>query len=118
MLACLKSETVRVGDALVCSFAGDMTLDTEDIADLALAAALDHRPALLAIDLSGVEAFTCTGLNLLLAARSRALDEGVPLVLTAPSRQALRVLKLTETDTLFRVHATTHDALRLSTVPA
>ncbi|MGW2250228.1 STAS domain-containing protein [Kitasatospora sp. NPDC001660] len=111
MLPCLNSETVRVGHALVCSFAGDMILDSEPVAVRALNAALDQRPALLAVDLAGVELFTSTGLNLLLTARRRAMAEGVTLVLVGPSQQTLRVLELTETAVLFVVCATAEDAL-------
>ncbi|MFE7528246.1 STAS domain-containing protein [Kitasatospora sp. NPDC057542] len=112
-LPCLKSETVRVGHALVCSFTGDMILDSEPVAAQALGAALDQRPALLAVDLAGVELFTATGLNMLLAARLRAVAEDVTLVLIAPSQRTLRVLELTDTAALFAVHATVYDALRL-----
>ncbi|MFF3072235.1 STAS domain-containing protein [Kitasatospora sp. NPDC057904] len=112
MPPCLKSETVRVGHALVCSFAGDMILDGEPLAAQALNAALDQQPALLAVDLAGVELFTSTGLNLLLTARRRAAAEGVPLVLVAPRQQTLRVLEITGTAVLFAVYATAEDALR------
>ncbi|MFF2121262.1 STAS domain-containing protein [Kitasatospora sp. NPDC058184] len=115
---CLRAETVRAGDALVCSFTGDMVLDSEPVAARALDAALVRRPALLAVDLAGVELFTCTGLNLLLAARRRALDIGIPLVLVAPSGRTLRVLELTGTAALFPVHPTVEDALRHRPLPA
>ncbi|GAA2787095.1 STAS domain-containing protein [Kitasatospora paracochleata] len=118
MSACLKSETVRVGDALVCSFTGEMIMDSEDVADQALTAALDQRPALLAVDLARVEFFTSSGLNVLLAARWRALAEGVPLVLVAPARQTVRVLELTETGALFPVHGSAEEALRSIADPA
>ncbi|MFJ8431320.1 STAS domain-containing protein [Kitasatospora sp. NPDC094019] len=117
MLASMRAETVRIGDALVCVFAGDMTLDSEPVAARTLAAAFDSRPALLAVDLAGVELFTSTGLNLLLIARRRALAEGVPLVLVAPSPRTVRTLELTETDTLFVVHATVDEALRSHRLP-
>ncbi|MFI2612795.1 STAS domain-containing protein [Kitasatospora sp. NPDC018619] len=109
---CLRSRTVRVGDALVCCFDGDLTLDSEPVAAGALDAALRWRPALLAVDLARVELFTSTGLNLLLGARRRALADGVRLVLVAPSERTLRVLELTETAGLFAVHPTVGDALR------
>ncbi|MFE7595213.1 STAS domain-containing protein [Kitasatospora sp. NPDC057512] len=115
---CLKAETVRAGDALVCSFTGDMTLDSEPVAARALDATLVRRPALLAVDLAGVELFTCTGLNLLLVARRRALDIGIPLVLVAPSERTLRVLELTGTAALFPVHPTVEDALRHRPLPS
>ncbi|MEE1788254.1 STAS domain-containing protein [Streptomyces sp. SP17BM10] len=112
MLPCLKSETVRIGDALVCSFAGDMILDGDQVAARVLDAAFDERPALVAVDLAGVELFTSTGLNLLLIARRRAVAEHVPFVLVAPSERTLRVLELTDTTGLFSVYATAEDALR------
>ncbi|MCX4683018.1 STAS domain-containing protein [Kitasatospora purpeofusca] len=112
MLAGMRSETVRIGDAVVCVFAGDMILDSEPVAARTLTDALDGRPALLAVDLSGVEMFTSTGLNLLLVTRRRALAEGIPLVLIAPSLRTVRTLELTETDTLFTVRTTVDEALR------
>ncbi|MFF2950439.1 STAS domain-containing protein [Kitasatospora sp. NPDC057965] len=118
VLCCLTSETVRVGDALVCCFTGDMTLDSEPFAARVLGAALGRRPVVLAVDLAGVELFTSTGLNLLLDARRRALVEGVRLVLIAPSTRTRRVLELTETAELFPVHATVEDALRYCPPPA
>ncbi|WP_051709052.1 STAS domain-containing protein [Streptomyces sp. NRRL S-350] len=112
VLPCLTSETRRVGDVLVCSFAGDLTMDSEAAARHALQAALDRRPAVLAVDLEAVELFTSSGLNLLLAMRGAAREEQVPLVLIAPSPMTRRVLELTETAELFPVHATAEDAAR------
>ncbi|GAA4883034.1 hypothetical protein GCM10023235_74430 [Kitasatospora terrestris] len=109
---CLRSETVRVGGALVCSFSGDMTLDSGPVAARALATALEHRPDLLAVDMARVELLTSTGLNVMLTARGRAVDTGIPLVLVAPSRVTVRVLELTGTTALFPSCATTEDAVR------
>ncbi|MFF2747785.1 hypothetical protein ACFVVA_19820 [Kitasatospora sp. NPDC058048] len=44
VLRCLTSETVQVGDVLVCAFIGDMILDSEPVAARALTAALGRRP--------------------------------------------------------------------------
>ncbi|MFJ9773652.1 STAS domain-containing protein [Kitasatospora sp. NPDC101157] len=112
MLPCLKSETVRFGEALVCRFAGDMILDSEPVAAQALNAALAQRPGLLAVDLAEVELLTSTGLNLLLTTRRRAMADDVRLVLVAPSERTMRVLDLTGTTDLFAVHPTVEDALR------
>ncbi|MEV7596030.1 STAS domain-containing protein [Kitasatospora sp. NPDC089797] len=112
MPSCLKSETVRVGNALVCSFTGDLILDSEPVATEALEAAFEQRPAVLAVDLAGVDLFTSTGLDLLLVARRRASEQGVTLVLVAPPARTLRVLELTGTAALFTVRATVGEALR------
>ncbi|MFD8706551.1 STAS domain-containing protein [Kitasatospora sp. NPDC059648] len=112
MLPLLRSETVRVGDALVCGFAGDMTLDSEPVAARALNAALDQRPDLFAVDLAEVELFTSTGLNLLLTTRRRAMADNVPFVLVAPSERTLRVLDLTGTTGLFAVYTSVKEAQR------
>ncbi|MER7666856.1 STAS domain-containing protein [Kitasatospora sp. NPDC096128] len=112
MPPCLKAETVRVGDALVCVFAGDLILDSEPVAAQALASALDRHPALLAVDLADVDLFTSTGLNLLLTSRRQAAADGTAFALVNPSRRTVRVLELTGTVGLFDVYAAVEDALR------
>ncbi|MFF8772926.1 STAS domain-containing protein [Kitasatospora sp. NPDC015120] len=109
----LTCDTTRVGGTLVCRFAGDLSMDTEAQAAAALRLALDESPAVLAVDLAGVEFFTSSGLNLLLVTRRRALAAGVPLVLVAPCPMALRVLDLTDAAPLFPVHASAEEADRL-----
>ncbi|WP_344324608.1 STAS domain-containing protein, partial [Kitasatospora putterlickiae] len=109
----LTCETFQVGEALVCRFTGDLSMDTEATATEALRGALDRRPAVLAVDLAGVDLFTSTGLNLLLITRRRAQDEGIALVLVAPCAMALRVLDLTDAAPLFPVCATAEAAALL-----
>ncbi|MFE7564111.1 STAS domain-containing protein [Kitasatospora sp. NPDC057500] len=106
----LKCETLTAGAALVCRFTGDLSMDSEAEAAGALHSALDRRPAVLAVDLARVGLFTSSGLNLLLAARRRALAAGVRLVLIAPCPMARRVLELTDTAALFPVCATAEEA--------
>ncbi|GHF38296.1 anti-sigma factor antagonist [Kitasatospora xanthocidica] len=113
----LKSDTVAIGDALVCALAGDVTMDSEPIAAHALNAALDRAPSVLAVDLSRVELFTSTGLNLLLTLRQRTLGRPTALVLVAPSDMVRRVLEITETAPLFPVRATAEQAVRHSLRP-
>ena len=99
----LKTSTTRIGEALICSFAGDVHMDNEEQIHRELNRALAAHPGLLVIELSAVGLFTSTALNALLIARRAALDLGVPLVLAAPSPQARRVLEITETDTVFDI---------------
>ncbi|MEW1913847.1 STAS domain-containing protein [Kitasatospora sp. NPDC085895] len=108
----LKARTVRVGPVVVCAFTGDLLMDNEAVAVAALDGALGLGPAVLAVDLSGVELCTSAGLSLLLTVRRTAHDRGVPLVLVAPGRGVRRVLEVTETGSLFPVFATVEQAAR------
>ncbi|MFJ5546479.1 STAS domain-containing protein [Streptomyces sp. NPDC093225] len=107
----LKTDTVFVGEAVVCVLAGDLHQGTENISAQALAGALQRRPALLAVDLDAIELFSADGLNVLLTLRENARAQGVPLVLLSPSRAVRRVLELADADSLFEVCASAQEAL-------
>ncbi|WP_431683202.1 STAS domain-containing protein [Kitasatospora sp. KL5] len=113
----LKSCTTQVGAAVVCTFAGDLHMDTEPGVRAVLNEALGLLPGVLAVDLSGVELFTSSGLNALSQARSAAADRGVPVVLLAPSGAVRRVLELTEAAGLFLVCASAEEAVRHARPP-
>ncbi|MGT2532698.1 STAS domain-containing protein [Streptomyces nojiriensis] len=100
----LKTDTVRVGDAVVCVLSGDLYAGTRDVGDHALRAALDLRPVLLAVDLNAVDLFTADGLNLLLGLREAARARGVPLALVSPSDAVRHVLEVTGATDSFDVH--------------
>lgn len=106
----LKTDTVRVGDTVVCVLSGDLYVGTRDIGDHALRAALDLRPALLAVDLNAVELFTAEGLNLLLGLRDTAHARGVPLALVSPSEAVRHVLDVTGATGSFTIHPTVAEA--------
>ncbi|WP_431683233.1 STAS domain-containing protein [Kitasatospora sp. KL5] len=108
----LRAGTVAVGGAVVCTFAGDIHLDTEGELRSVLVQALGRLPRVLAIDLSGVELFTSSGLNELIIVRTEAADRGVPVVLVAPSSGVRRVLELTDALGVFPVYATAEEAAR------
>ncbi|MFC5885274.1 STAS domain-containing protein [Kitasatospora sp. CM 4170] len=107
----LKITVSIVGDAMVCAFTGDLHMDNEDQVRRTLSRAIATHPALLAVDLSGVELFTSSGLNALLCARRAALAHDVTLVLAAPSRTVLRVFGITEAGLVFAIRPTLHRAL-------
>ncbi|MEV6212790.1 STAS domain-containing protein [Kitasatospora sp. NPDC051914] len=102
-------DTATVGQAVVCSIAGMLHTDNERQVRRALDVALGRRPAVLAVDLSGVRLFTSSGVNALLDARQAALAGGIPLVLIAPSASVRRTLAITDT-TVFPIYP----ALRLA----
>ncbi|WP_158835728.1 STAS domain-containing protein [Streptomyces sp. NRRL S-350] len=101
----LTTESIRIGDMVVCSLTGDVLLHNQPEFERALAAALSEKPAVLAVDLARVVLFTCAGLNVLLDVRLRAPAQGTALVLLQPSRTVRRLLELTDTETLFPVLA-------------
>ncbi|MFD0279053.1 STAS domain-containing protein [Kitasatospora sp. NPDC127111] len=107
----LKITVSVVGDAVVCAFAGHLHMDNEDQVRRTLSRAIATHPALLAVDLSGVELFSSSGLNALLCARRAALAHHVTLNLTAPSRAVLRVFAITGADVVFTTRPTLHQAL-------
>ncbi|MCU7826835.1 STAS domain-containing protein [Kitasatospora sp. DSM 101779] len=107
----LKACTASAGEAVTCSFAGNLHLDSEDQVGLTLREAIGRRPAVLAVDLSAVQVFTSSGLNALLVARRAAHAEGVPMVLVAPSRSVWRVLQITEAHLVLPVFPTVEQAL-------
>ncbi|GAA3385970.1 STAS domain-containing protein [Streptomyces racemochromogenes] len=106
----LKTDTVRVGSAVVCVLSGDVHLGTRAIGDDALSRALELRPALLAVDLDAVELFTADGLNLLLAVREAADEQGVTLVLLSPGDAVREVLDATGAAGMFEIHPTLAEA--------
>ncbi|MFJ8128344.1 STAS domain-containing protein [Streptomyces hydrogenans] len=87
----------------VLRLGGEIDMDTAHQLDTALRRALsdggERRP--LSLDLSEVTFCDSTGLNTLLRARQRALDQHVPLSLTAVSEQVAHLLDITRTAPLF-----------------
>lgn len=60
----------------------------------ALSAAAPHSSRII-VDLSGLTFMDCSGLNVLVSARERALQAGGDLLLAAPQQKVLRFLSLT-----------------------
>ncbi|MEW2587156.1 STAS domain-containing protein [Streptomyces virginiae] len=106
----LKTDRVRVGEAVVCVLAGDLHTGTRAIGDQALNEALEDGPVLLAVDLDAVELFTADGLNLLLGLRETARARGVSLVLVSPSAAVRHVLDVTGTAETFTICSTIAEA--------
>ncbi|MEV7180286.1 STAS domain-containing protein [Kitasatospora sp. NPDC093679] len=104
--------TAPAGAALVCTLAGNLHRDNEDQVQQALDAALNRRPALLALDLSAVRMFTASGINLLVLTRRTAHTAGIPLVLINPSTSVHHTLAVTGTHLMFPTHRTLDRALR------
>ncbi|MCX4751035.1 STAS domain-containing protein [Kitasatospora sp. NBC_01287] len=111
--ASLETTSIRIGEMVVRSLAGDVLLDNLPESEAALDAACGQKPAVLALDLAHVGLFTCDGLNVLLDLRLRAPVQGTPPV-GGPSRTVRRVLELTDSAPLFPVVATAEEAARFA----
>jgi anti-anti-sigma factor len=62
---------------------------------------LSDAPGGLDLDLSGVRFFDCSGMNVLLRLRTRAIELGVPLTVVRMSPAVVRVVQLTRSGGLF-----------------
>ncbi|WP_157855386.1 MULTISPECIES: STAS domain-containing protein [Kitasatospora] len=105
------TSTTIPGSAAIIHVHGDVDQDTRRALDEALAKAIVDRPPLLVVDLAGLGFCYSVCLNALLSARRDANAAGTRMALAAVTPQALRVLKLTETDRLFTLHDSVHAAL-------
>ncbi|MFB7805360.1 STAS domain-containing protein [Streptomyces virginiae] len=106
----LKTDIVRVGDAVVCILSGDLHAGTQAIGERALGEALEGRPAVLVVDMDAVELFTADGLNLLLSLQETARARNVPVVVVSPSAAVRRVLDVTGATETFTVYSTVAEA--------
>jgi len=93
--------TVRVEHrdrTTVVAIAGEIDLVTAAGLDEALQAELEAHPAVLVLDLTGVDFFTSVGLTAVALAQRGAEDLGVALRVVADSRRVLRPLQITGMD--------------------
>jgi len=97
----LGVSTVSSPGIAVVTAAGEIDLDTASQLREALAGCLVEAPAWIRVDLREVGFCDCSGLNVLLWARARAMEIGIRLgVVAAAGSIVLRVLQLTGTDRL------------------
>ncbi|MFD8205922.1 STAS domain-containing protein [Streptomyces sp. NPDC059695] len=90
---------------VVIALRGSADMDTAPVLARALQESLgaSYVPEVLVVDCAGLEFCDSTGLNELLTGRMAAIEGGSAFRLAAPSRQAVRLLEITGTDTLFDV---------------
>ncbi|MFJ6676588.1 STAS domain-containing protein [Actinosynnema sp. NPDC091369] len=72
---------------------------------------LDRRPAALVLDLTRVDFFGSTGIQLVVEAVVKAADRGVALALATDRRAVLRPLEITDVHHMVTIHPTVEDAL-------
>ncbi|MEW1908190.1 STAS domain-containing protein [Kitasatospora sp. NPDC085895] len=90
------------------ALAGQVDMETSDALAEALSGALLEEPApeLLTVDCAALDFCGSAGLNELLRARQTALAAGIGFRLASPSPQVVRLLEVTEADTVFEIEHT------------
>jgi anti-anti-sigma factor len=97
----VKIDAHPVGERMAVLVAGELDLDTDQALQQGLHKALAESVSGVDLDLSGVEFCDCSGLNVLLHIRRRALKDGKTVVIQAVGPAVQRVLALTDTSSLF-----------------
>lgn len=97
----LTVEARREGDRVIVLVSGELDIDTEEALQDALGDALRRSVSGVDIDLGRVDFCDCSGLNVLLGVRRRALEDAKTLTLRAAGPSVERLLSLTGTRSLF-----------------
>ncbi|MEU6096831.1 STAS domain-containing protein [Streptomyces sp. NPDC047079] len=97
----LSVETHDDGDRVAAVISGEVDLDTERALHGALREALRRSVTGVDLDMGAVRFCDCSGLNVLLCVRRRALKDGKVLALGATGPAVRRLLTLTDTRSLF-----------------
>ncbi|MEV0221814.1 anti-sigma factor antagonist [Streptomyces sp. NPDC050704] len=97
----MKIETHAFGERTAVVITGEIDIDTDQALQHALRKAVAQSVSGVDLDLSGVDFFDCSGLNVLLHIRRRALESGKTVAIRAAGPPVERVLGLTDTSSLF-----------------
>jgi anti-sigma B factor antagonist len=93
------------GDHTIVTLTGEIDLYTAPRLQSELVAAMRSAdPALVVVDMSGVEFCDSTGMNVLLAAHRQACERGGDLALAAPRPPVRKILEVTGLASVFTVH--------------
>ena len=93
------------GDHTIVTLAGEIDLYTAPRLQSELSATMRSAdPALVVVDMSGVEFCDSTGMNVLLAARRQASERGGDLSLAAPRAPVRKILEVTGLASVFTIH--------------
>lgn len=101
----LEIETHPAGYGTLVVVSGAIDIVTEQALQNGLSQALARSDRGIDLDMSGVDFCDCSGLNVLLRLRRRALDEGKVITVRAAGTAVLRLLRITGTLPLFALTA-------------
>ncbi|MET9181090.1 STAS domain-containing protein [Kitasatospora aureofaciens] len=93
-------------EGTVIALYGELDLDSVTELNEVLRPALAEPATVIVIDCAGLEFCDSTGLNALLRAQARAVDDGSRIELARPRPLVLRMLELTGATDAFRVRDT------------
>ncbi|MFI1170591.1 STAS domain-containing protein [Streptomyces melanogenes] len=93
----LEIEVRPAGDRQLVVVTGEVDIDADHLLHSTLGAALDRSRRGVDLDLSRVDFCDCSGLNILLRIRQRALRDGKTLCVRAASGAVRRLLAVTHT---------------------
>ena len=77
---------------------GDLDVCTRDCLRRAISSALEHRPRILVVDLSGLDFIDCSGLSVLVWANKRLAEQERQLLIAGGKPIVRRVIRLTGAD--------------------
>ncbi|GGN57312.1 hypothetical protein GCM10011579_019420 [Streptomyces albiflavescens] len=97
----LRIETYPADDRVLVVVSGDLDIDTEETLQNALRDAVAGSVSGIDLDLNGVEFCDCSGLNVLLRMRRRALADGKTVAIRTAGASVERLLDLTHARPLF-----------------
>lgn len=106
--------TTRVhhhGGVAVVEVAGEIDMACDQPIRAAVADQLDRRPAGLVLDLTRIDFFGSTGIQLVVETVVKAADRGVALALATDRRAVLRPLEITDVHRMVAIHPSVRDAL-------
>jgi anti-anti-sigma factor len=86
------------GDRIRLTIGGDVDMTTGDELEAAVLAAEQEQPGELVLDLSGVDFFDSTGLQIVLDADVRATEDDRRLVVVPGDGEAARVMQLAQVE--------------------
>jgi len=98
-----SAEADRQDGRVVLRLHGELDMATAPRLQRDLDAALDARPAGIALNLQELTFMDSSGIRVLLSAARRASEAGCPLVLRNPCRSVRKALRLTGADQLMAI---------------
>lgn len=101
-----------VGDYRVLTVRGEVDVYSASTVQEGLTTLLDSGAKAVVVDLTEVGFLDSTGLGVLVAARTAALDSGRSLVIACNSERILKLFKITGLDAVFAMHPSVDAAVQ------